>query len=593
MPKKSQKKSAKEKKPKLTRIPKRKVIYIEIDDEITAVYDQVKRLKMEDIYIVVPKRAVLLQSIVNLKILKKKLEELDKNIAVVTSDKTGTKLAHQAGLTVYDKVENANDEIIERVLQQEKDITPIKAASNEYEETSPRRLDEKKVSIHDIVSKKGIKMGIKNRIMPIFKRKKKKKNPFRPRFTIFAPNRTAVTALIIASVLILLMITYIALPGATIYLTPKSNVLERSVNIVLADLEKNKGELSNHLAHMIATYPMFKTIQKKMIYNATGVHFKGENARGKITLINKANREWTLVPRTRFQTDDGTVFRIQIYTKVPPATADGPGKIGVDVTADEFDIYGQVVGDRGNIGPTKFFLPGLRESSRELLFGESYEPMSGGKTTTIKFISKEDLDSAGKKIKDEILASAQSELEKYVEQKNKIQGINLSLLTGPSSIKKGNPRIYVPYELEGQERENFEVSSEVEVSGVAYNKEEFTNILKEELRNRKSPAKKLVNIDENSIAYQIFEKNESAGKVKVTATIKGVEEYEIDPDKENGRRLLKKVTEHILGMNKKNAEKYIQNLPEIDKVVIKTWPMWTPLLPKVPENIEVKIEKPE
>lgn len=586
-------KSQNSKDQKLTRVPKRKVIYIEIDDEITAVYDQVKRLQMDDIYIVVPKRAVLLQSIVNLKILKRKLEELGKNIYIVTSDKTGTKLAHQAGLTVYNKVEHANDEMVKRVLQQEDDITPIKAASNEYEEIFPRRLDEKKVSIHDIVSKeKGIKMSIKKKILQLFSRKKKKKSPFRPRFTIFAPNRTAVTALIIASVLILLMITYIALPGATIYLTPKSNVLERSVNIVLADFEKNKGELSNHPPHMIATYPVFKTIQKKITYNSTGVHFKGENARGTITLINKANREWTLVPRTRFQTDDGIVFRMQIYVKVPPARVDGLGEITVDVTADEFDIYGQVVGERGNIGPTKFFLPGLKESSRELIVGESYEPMSGGKTITIKFITKEDLDSAGKKIKDEILASAESELEQYVKQKNEIQGVNLSLLTGPSAIKKGNPRVYVPYELEGQEKENFEVSSEVEVSGVAYNKEEFINILKEELRNRKSPDKKLVNIDENSISYQMID-DTIPGRIKLTASIKGVEEYEIAPDKENGRRLLKKITEHILGIDKKSAEKYIQNLPEIDKVVIKTWPMWTPTLPKVPENIEVKIEEPK
>ena len=56
-------------------IPNRKILYLEIDDEITTIFDRLKKVAAKEIYLVVPKRATLLQSIVNLKILKRKMEE--------------------------------------------------------------------------------------------------------------------------------------------------------------------------------------------------------------------------------------------------------------------------------------------------------------------------------------------------------------------------------------------------------------------------------------------------------------------------------------------------------------------------------------
>ena len=58
-------------KPKMKKVTARKIIYVDLDEEITQVYDRIKRLNMKEIYLVVPKRAILLQSVVNLKIMMK------------------------------------------------------------------------------------------------------------------------------------------------------------------------------------------------------------------------------------------------------------------------------------------------------------------------------------------------------------------------------------------------------------------------------------------------------------------------------------------------------------------------------------------
>jgi len=52
---------------------------------------------------------------------------------------------------------------------------------------------------------------------------------------------------------------------------------------------------------------------------------------------------------------------------------------------------------------------------------------------------------------------------------------------------------------------------------------------------------------------------------------------------------LKNLKERISGNNINEAEKYIQNLSEIDKVEVKVWPVWSPTIPKLTDNIKIKV----
>ena len=91
------------------------------------------------------------------------------------------------------------------------------------------------------------------------------------------------------------------------------------------------------------------------------------------------------------------------------------------------------------------------------------------------------------------------------------------------------------------------------------------------------------------IFYKIFDFDENARKTKITASIKGVEEFDIHPDRENGSRLIEKIKSHVLGKKVDEAEQFIQNLPEINKVEVDSWPFWAPTMPNVPENIKIVI----
>jgi len=571
-------------------------MYIEIDDEVTAIYDRMKSLKYKNVYLVVPKRAIIFQSIVNLKILKRKAEDLGKEIYIITNDQNGTHLARKIGIPIYDKLEGQEHPslVSSRFKEDALDITPLKASVNTLDDEAPTRRKEEKLSINDLVRR-----GVKRRfsILPKFQAKspveaaktQKRKND-RDKLVLVAPNRQALVGLVIVSMIILLTITYIALPGATIALTPKSNVLTTSVNITLADIEANRAELDTHPLHEIASYTVTKKIQKVLTYESTGKEFHGVNASGMVTIKNLSGNAWPLVEKTRFQTADGLVFRSQSPVIVP-ASKDGktPGTIEIRVVADEVDVFNNVIGERGNIPPTQFFLPGLSAENQKKLYAESTQAFTGGKTAVIKKISKEDLAAAQQKMADDLKASAQAELQAMLKEKNLNQKTNLVLLTGSDSVQTSSPKVIIPANLEGQKLESFDVQGEIVATGIAYNLDELLTILKTELKLKKNPEKRLTYIDESSLTTRVVENDKDNKRIKITVTLKGIEEYELSPDKENGERLIKMIKEHVVGKKIDEAESYIQNLAEIDKVKIESWPAWAPTLPNIPDNIKIEI----
>lgn len=583
----------------------KKVIYIEIDDEVTSIYDRMKKLKMKNVYLVVPKRAIIFQSIVNLKILKRKAEDLKKNIYIITNDLNGIHLASKIGLPVYDKLENSEHPslVSGKFMEDQQNITPLKASINTLDDDAPTRRKEKKYSIMELIRMRkrsgffafGKRSNDAESIKPSSQRQKskKQKKEEKGKLVLVAPNRHALVSLIIVSVLILVTITYIALPGATIELTPKTNVVDTSVNVTLADIEKNRAELDTHPVHMIPSYTITKKIQKVLTYQATGKEFQGENASGTITIINKSNNAWPLIPKTRFQTGDGLVFRLRSQVNVPAAAGEEAGRLDVTVFADELDIYDQVIGERGNVSPTQFFLPGLSADNQEKLYAENKEAFTGGNTLVTKLIAEEDIEAARNKMSGELKSAAEAELQANIKERNQTQVTNLELLTGMEAIQMSEPVIDIPSNLVGQKLESFEVQGEIVVSGVAYNRDDLLGILKTELNLKKNPQKRLYRIDEESLSYRIVEIISGTGKIKITATIKGVEEFEIRPDKENGQRLIKTIKDHVLGKNINEAEAYIQNLPEIDKAHIESWPAWSPTMPGIPDNIKIEVKRAE
>ena len=75
-------------------------IYIDVDDEITGIIDKVKTSESKVVALVLPKRATVFQSIVNMKLLKKAADSSSKNVALITTEAGLMPLAGAAGIHI-------------------------------------------------------------------------------------------------------------------------------------------------------------------------------------------------------------------------------------------------------------------------------------------------------------------------------------------------------------------------------------------------------------------------------------------------------------------------------------------------------------
>lgn len=75
-------------------------IYIDVDDEITGIIDKVRSSDKKIVALVLPKRATVLQSVVNMKLLKRSAQRSKKNLVLITSEAGLLPLAGAVGIHV-------------------------------------------------------------------------------------------------------------------------------------------------------------------------------------------------------------------------------------------------------------------------------------------------------------------------------------------------------------------------------------------------------------------------------------------------------------------------------------------------------------
>jgi hypothetical protein len=358
--------------------------------------------------------------------------------------------------------------------------------------------------------------------------------------------------------------------------------------------------LSQNEPHVISSEAVVTETKQTKVFNTTSKIFNGVNAKGKIKIINTSEDEWPLKGETRFQTEDGVIFRIKESVMVPSATTDEsgnttPGEFIANVEADPFDIYDEPIGERGNIAPSTFFIPALSKFNQKLIWGESAESMIGGVTSFQKVVMEEDIEAAKKQIEDNLILMAKEDLKNYLDEMNNLNHTNLVLLDDSRYLKTELQDLKISEDLEGSTKDKFEVFAKIKAQGVAYDFDQLFALLKKELKTRTHPDMRIreESINPDTISYEVIDEDTALGQIKITATIQGIEEFVVEPSYEAGLRFSDKLKEKIVGMNLKDAENYINNLPEVDAARIKTWPFWISSIPRIPENIDVELMETE
>ncbi len=157
----------------------------------------------------------------------------------------------------------------------------------------------------------------------------------------------------------------------------------------------------------------FTTVSKEETFKvsvpAKGEEKVSERASGTITLYNKqSTTPQRLIKNTRFEAQDGHIFRIRESVEIPGKKADGtPGSVDVVVYAEE-------VGDAYNIQAGKLTIPGFKGLPQaDTIYAQAQAPMKGGFSGTRRIVDPADrakaLEELQKKAQQTLVEALQKE----------------------------------------------------------------------------------------------------------------------------------------------------------------------------------------
>ncbi|MBI5456562.1 hypothetical protein HY969_02380 [Candidatus Kaiserbacteria bacterium] len=218
------------------------------------------------------------------------------------------------------------------------------------------------------------------------------------------PRRTRFAIWVLAALAVLL------LGGAIAYFTFFSktsvDVTPRTHQVTFDESTQFTAYPAADAASGTITYTLqTTTIEDSTSVKATGVEKTEDRASGTITVYNEySTSPVRLIKNTRFQTQNGLVYRIPASAEVPGMKGAQPGQVTVTVIADQ-------PGTEYNVGPQdKFTLPGLKSTPPMYagVYGRSSAAMSGGFVGDKPSVSEGDLENARSQLRAQLLEKARA-----------------------------------------------------------------------------------------------------------------------------------------------------------------------------------------
>jgi hypothetical protein len=410
-------------------------LYLEADEDITSAIDKLGKSQASSVQIVVPKRSTMLQSIINLKLLKKAAESHGKALVLVTNDKIATELAARVGLAVAPSLgakavigasKSApkslahEEEIIEAG---EPDERPAPAGGEEPEgldddNDEEEGNDSSEEDTDGVGEPKGEMSAAATSTalatLPEAAKKSSKRPPLLKRREISdeppgepATGKATGAGLKIPNFDILqrrLLWVVLALAVTAGYwgfmyfftsakVTLFANGSRTSIDTAFA-VDTSNSATTDLSGSVLAGQKITFSKDLNSTFAPTGQQDIGTKATGKMTIVNSDVVAHDFVAGTRFQAPDGKIFHLDADTHVDAAIpvisghnfTTQPSSTNATVTADQN-------GDGYNEAPAKYSIPGLSTDQQQYTSGQG-DQMSGGTSKVVTVVQQSDVDTA-------------------------------------------------------------------------------------------------------------------------------------------------------------------------------------------------------
>lgn len=278
---------------------------------------------------------------------------------------------------------------------------------------------------------------------------------------------------------------------------------------------------------------------------------------GTVVIFNKTNRDQPLVATTRLLSPGNVLFRIKKKVVAPAG-----GQVEVEAAADQ-------PGPAGEIGPTRFTIPGLRPALQESIYAESKSRMIGGEKR-ISALSEADVTRAKASLSETLFKAGQSKLREMMQAAGGSFD-SAELVIDSSDFATSQPV--------GTVLDKFKVTGRLKAVGVFYNQKDLRQSLLAGLKIGLAQGDRL---DQVSPVPAV--KLENYDLASGAANLRAEQEVVV---KQNIEDLLDK--SRIANLTVETATLYFKSYSSVSDVSIKLEPFWLKRIPKDPSKIDISL----
>jgi hypothetical protein len=552
-------------------------IYIDVDDEITGIIDKLQASSSKVVALVLPKRAAVFQSIVNMKLLKRAADSGKKNLVLITAEAGLLPLAGAAGIHVA-KTLTSKPEIPTAPAPDLADETVPETPLEELEEP----LADKTAPIGELAGANAAKPpadGVETLTLPdedlaaaaapggkTFEPPAKKKNkklrvPNFDRFRLW---------LIIAGGLLLLLILFlifmtVAGAKATINIATDATNVNTNLNLGLSTTAKSLDPVNNILPAKLAQEQ--KTYTQQVA--TTGQKNNGNKASGTVTMSAQecAPNLGTpsVVPAGTGLSANGQTYITQEDTSFSDF-GKTKGSCATYQASGSTPIQAQSGGASFNVSGVNFAISGRSDVTAD---GSA----SGGTDNIVQTVNQNDINNAKSKI-----TVDDTQIKKDLQ--SQLKGENLYPIMATYSA--GTP-IITPSAAVGQVASSVTVTEAVTYTLFGAKQSDLNTLIDNQIDSQIDTSKQ--SVLDNGLGQAVFNVNSmSATAAQLNLSTKATAGPHLD---------VNAIKQQIAGQKAGAIKSQLSGNPDVTSVNVKISPFWVSNAPKKASRITINIAKPK
>lgn len=549
--------------------PGKEVVYLDVDDDITTVVDKVEGAQDKIVALVLPKRFATLQSIVNMRLLKRSADSANKNVVLITSEH---KLLPLAG---------AADIHVAKNLQSKPEIPPAPvdspAEKPKVSEDPDAELDGKdaKLDYHRSIGSLAatsavddpetipLEDGDEEKKAPVAKkpaRNKKLKVPNFERFRLLL----VLGAVSLVALIVFLVMALFVWPKAVVTLqteaTPLDAVFELNASDQVKALEVDKGNIPAALKT--------SDLKSEQKAQATGEQNNGNKATGSVTLTAKRCPPNigapSAVPAGTGVSTGGLFFITQSNASF---SFDGTDGTCNNWKSNSVTITAQAAGAKYNVSNASFSVSGRSDVS-------ATGSASGGTDDIKKVLSQNDVNNAANRV-------TEDDKKRFIENfKKELDAAGLYLI---ESTFKPNDPVITANPAVGAATDESTVSIKITYSVLTLQKTDLSQVVADKLNKQLDKSKQKISnedvLQSTTVTVQ-SQKSPSVATLSVSSQNNAVAVIDTDS-----------IKQQIGGKKEGEIKNLLAELPGVKNVEVRMSPFWVSKVPKSAGKVTI-IQQP-